>query len=207
MNASLRRFPIIILFLIETPEYFTTYFFTRNEIFKFVLFINYRRTWSARLLVSGNATSKIAVSLSPEVLGPTQPLLQPQSDQPSEDWEKWRTCKKCSLFLFSACVSTKKRVNNKSLVFNQLFFQSKFQMCHYTPTPLVWCLLFCASSSVHNDWPVYSRQGRLSYHNLDQMMWSLWPPYDLLDRVLVSRVEVWIEPLHCLLDMRLFLWN
>merc|ERR1711971_1346479 len=47
-----------------------------------------RKTWSARLLVSGNVTSKIAVSPSPEVLGPIQPLLQPQSDLPSEDGEK-----------------------------------------------------------------------------------------------------------------------
>ena len=118
---------------------------------------------------------------------------------------------KIVLYFYSvrAC-QQQKRVNknwNKKLVLNQLFFQSKFQMCHYTPTPLVWCLLFCASSSVHSDWPGYSRQGRLSYHNPDQMMWSLWPPYDLLNRVAVSRVEVWIELLHCPLDMRLVLWN
>ena len=108
MNAPLRRFPIIIVSHWNVRIFYNVFFYTRNKIFKFELFINYRRTWSARLLVSGNVTSKIAVSPSPEVLGPIQPLLQPQSDLPSEDWEKWRTCKKCSLFLFSACVSTKK---------------------------------------------------------------------------------------------------
>ena len=61
-------------------------------------FLNFRRTWNAQLLVSGIVMSQTVASGLPEVLGPTQLLLQPQFDQPSEDWEKWRTCKNCSLF-------------------------------------------------------------------------------------------------------------
>mgnify|MGYP007045551457 CR=1 FL=1 len=106
----------------------------RNEILKFVLFINYRKTWSARLLVSGNVTSKIAVSPSPEVLGPIQPLLQPQSDLPSEDWEKWRTCKKM-FFILIQCVRVNKKEwikRNKEVWFSTSSFSNPSSKCAIT---------------------------------------------------------------------------
>ena len=78
-------------------------------------FLNFRRTWSAQLLVSGIVMSQTVASRSPEVPGPTRPQLQPQFDQPSEDWEKWRTCKNCSLFQMCARYKwIKKKVSTNS---------------------------------------------------------------------------------------------
>lgn len=56
-------------------------------------FTIFRRTWSVKLSVSGSAAPRTAELLLPEVPTLTRPLPRPQSDQPSDDWGSWRTCK------------------------------------------------------------------------------------------------------------------
>ena len=60
-------------------------------------FVNFRRTWSAPLLVFGIVTSTIAALPLLEEPGRIRPQLLHRSDPLFEDWEKWKISKSISI--------------------------------------------------------------------------------------------------------------
>ena len=61
-------------------------------------FVNFRRTWSAPLLVFGIVTSTIAALPLLEEPGRIRPQLLHRSDPLFEDWEKWKIFKSISIY-------------------------------------------------------------------------------------------------------------
>ena len=61
-------------------------------------FVNFRRTWSAPLLVFGIVTSTIAALPLLEEPGRIRPQLLHRSDPLFEDWEKWKISKSISIY-------------------------------------------------------------------------------------------------------------
>ena len=117
---------------------------THLQMYNENFFVNFRKTWSVKLLVFGNATLKIAALSLLEEPGRIPPQLLLQSDPLFEDWEKWKISKSISIYwkitydvvpIAKKWIIKSKRFSPKKSTAEGLFLSSLWSRISRYPVP------------------------------------------------------------------------